>query len=301
MSLHRKTLFDTLKKTLYKGPMTAQQVRGWNAVLDCWERDATNNDLRWLAYEGATAHHETGGRMWPIIEATGAKDKTPISVDTAIARLDRAWKAGKMPWVKRRYWAKDARGISWLGRGLPQTTHEDNYKKAQALTGHPVHSDPENMLKIEYACDVMHKMMVTGKFTGHSLRNFFNGTKCDWSGARRIINGTESAAKVAGYARIIYAALTAADAVDEEEPTHVPAPKELDTKPLDATIGSASTGVPAVITGLHVAGVVIPWWLVIGTGVAVVAGVGYLVYRYRLQLRDLINKLVEGGSDGEEE
>lgn len=290
--IDRKTLIATVTKTLFGGAMPAQARKGLEWVLKVWEGDPKNNDLRWLAYELATYHHETGRRLWPIIETTSSRDKAPVSVDTAIRRLDTAWKAGRMTWVKTRYWAKDALGRCWLGRGLPQVTHEPNYKKAQTKTGFPVHDDPENMLKIEYAAPIAHRGMTEGWFTGRTLRNYFNGTTCDWFNARRIINRTESAAKVAAYAKLYYSALTQADAADPEPVTHEPAPAELNTAPIDATVATAGVGTAAVTHGLVIFGVAVPLWLVAGASVAALLAAGYLLWRYRLTLKEMVEDIV---------
>ena len=52
--------------------------------------------------------------------------------------------------------------------------------------------------------------MAEGLFTGKRLSDYFGPGKSDPLNARRIINGTESAAKVAGYHRSFVSALKAA-------------------------------------------------------------------------------------------
>jgi hypothetical protein len=49
--------------------------------------------------------------------------------------------------------------------------------------------------------------MVTGKFTGKKLSDYISGSSVDYIGARRIINGTDRASLVAGYARSFQHAL----------------------------------------------------------------------------------------------
>jgi hypothetical protein len=121
------------------------QVVGFNAILDEWERRKLKN-LRWLAYMLATGWHETATRMEPVIESRQPKEASNPPVDEAIARLERAWKAGKMPWVKSAYWRKDAAGRSYLGRGLPQITHADNYRKLGKRIGVDLVSAPDRLL-----------------------------------------------------------------------------------------------------------------------------------------------------------
>jgi len=49
--------------------------------------------------------------------------------------------------------------------------------------------------------------MMRGLFTGKKLNDYFNANTCDWLNARRIINGTDHAELIAGYAQKFYNAL----------------------------------------------------------------------------------------------
>lgn len=203
--IDRKKFFDGIRQGPFPGKLSASQVQGCEMILANGE--ALGIDLRWIAYELATAFHETGQRMQPIIETTLPGEKTPPSVDTAIKRLNSSFARGRMPWVKTVYWRKDANGLSWLGRGLPQVTHLTNYRRAEKELGVPFTKNPDLMLELKYAVPVMHRGMTEAWFTKYRLSDFFNAKKTDWVGARRIINGQESAEKVAGYAKAFYADL----------------------------------------------------------------------------------------------
>ena len=196
--IDRDNFFARIRIAPFGGAMTQSQVEGCNAILDEWERRKLT-DMRWLAYMLATTFHETAAAMQPVIETRQPGEAKNPSVDTAIARLERAWANGKMPWVKYAYWRKDARGLSWLGRGLPQVTHEDNYKWAEIETGIKFTKNPDLMLEMRNAIPVMFIGMLRGKFTGRRLSDYFSANENDPVNARRIINGTESAAKVAGH------------------------------------------------------------------------------------------------------
>jgi hypothetical protein len=209
LMLNREVFFGTAKPIF--GKYAATQVAGLNAILDeTVKRSLT--DIRWPAYMCATTFHETAGAMQPVIETRQASEKQNPSVDVAISRLERAFKAGKMPWVKSPYWRKDDDGQSWLGRGLPQVTHKANYAWAEKETGIPFTKDPSLMLVMENAVPVMFIGMIEGRFTGKKLSDYFNATKDQPTQARRIINGLESAAKVAGYHAKFLTAFKAATA-----------------------------------------------------------------------------------------
>ncbi|BAU92085.1 hypothetical protein MPPM_3480 [Methylorubrum populi] len=202
MSINRKFFFEEVKLRLFDGSMRPSQVSSLNGILDAWESRTARSDDRWLAYMLGTTHHETGRTMQPVRETFASTD------DKAIAILSKAWKAGKLPWVERDYWSRDADGKSWLGRGFVQLTHKTNYQKMSNLTGEDLVSHPENAMKIPVATKILIEGMIAGSFTGKKLGDYFNQTKEDWVNARRIINGVERAELVASYARKYYAAIS---------------------------------------------------------------------------------------------
>lgn len=191
--------FDEIKRTLFTKGMSQSQVNGINAILV--EDGKAPQDIRWLAYELATAFHETAHTMQPVRETKASSD------DEAIRILDAAFAKGQLTWVKTPYWRKDAEGKSWLGRGLPQLTHKKNYEVMSKALGVDLLANPNRAMEPTIAIDIMFVGMQRGLFTGKSLSDYFNGKDTDWLNARRIINGVESADKVAGYGKAFYAAL----------------------------------------------------------------------------------------------
>ncbi len=139
-------------------------------------------DLRWLAYMLATDKHETNATMQPVREAYW---------------LSEEWRKTHL-----RYWP-------YYGRGLPQLTWEDNYRKmSNALQGQfpglDLINNPDDALRMDVAVAVLFEGMLkaetgVGDFTGLSLEMFFNDTTNDPVGARKIINGTDKAQLIAGY------------------------------------------------------------------------------------------------------
>lgn len=184
-------------------PLKARMARatGHAAIVARWNRDHANGDARWLAYMLATAFHETAGTCLPVRETLAKSD------DAAIARLERAFAAGRLPWVRTPYWRRDADGKSWLGRGLVQITHRANYARLGKAIGEDLLSDPDRALDREVALSILFTGMIDGLFTGKKLADCFTTRHNDWTGARAIINGRESAETVAGYAKSMYKAL----------------------------------------------------------------------------------------------
>lgn len=194
--IDRDAFFDGVRERF--GKLTQGQVDGFNAILTEWEKRQLT-DPRWLAYMLATAWHETGKQMQPVIETQTVRDKRRPSVDTAIRRLETAYAAGRMSWVRAPYWRKDADGLSWLGRGLPQCTHKANYVKLDSVLGAGLSTNPDRMFDLEVAVLAMFEGMIRGTFTGKRLADFFDEHTDNARQARRIINALESADTVKGY------------------------------------------------------------------------------------------------------
>ena len=105
--------FYNAVRPMFGGSLSQSQVDGLNVIL------AATSHLKssYRAYLLATAHHETGRTMQPIRETFASTD------DSAVARLENAFRKGQLKSVKTPYWRKDADGKSWFGRGYVQLTH----------------------------------------------------------------------------------------------------------------------------------------------------------------------------------
>lgn len=199
--IDRGAFYPAVRGSLFGGVLTRAQVVGLDAILDRFETTMAGADRRFLAYMLATAHHETGRRMQPLRETFADSDAV------AIARLDAAFAAGRLPSVSRPYWRRDGEGKSWLGRGFVQLTHRDNYARLSEATGIDLIAAPERAMDLDVAVDILFCGMRDGLFTGKKLAGYFSGVREDWSGARRIINGLDRAALVGGYGRLYWAAI----------------------------------------------------------------------------------------------
>jgi predicted chitinase len=202
MAINRNFFFDNARMRLFSGKLQSGQVQGITAILDKWEATRAAADDRWLAYMLATAYHETARTMQPVRETLRSTD------DQAIAVLENAYKKGQLPWVSNPYWRKDAQGRSWLGRGLVQLTHFDNYKRMGAKIGIDLVTDPSVAMKMDVALDIMFIGMEQGLFTSSGLPKFFSGPKEDWVNARKIINGLERAPQIADYGKTFYSCIS---------------------------------------------------------------------------------------------
>nr|WP_246826434.1 hypothetical protein [Rhizobium binae] len=193
--------FDAVRDGLFRGELTQPQVEGITAILDAWERRFAPADRRWLAYILATAYHETAYTMQPVRETLAQSDARAVEI------LEAAFATGRLSWVRTPYWRPDQDGRCWLGRGLVQLTHKRNYEAMSALTGIDLVADPDRAMEMDAAVTILIEGMLQGSFTGHKLADHLNATTEDWVNARRIVNGTDRAEKLAGYAKAFHAAM----------------------------------------------------------------------------------------------
>jgi hypothetical protein len=175
--IHRDYFFDNLRYYLFKS-FTQQQVDGLNVFLDYYDQQNPPEPERYhygdreLAYLLATTYHETAFTMAPLSEYGGEA------------------------------YLKAKPYYPFYGRGYIQLTWEDNYKTQDAklgLDGRLV-ATPDLALEPVIAQRIIWEGMADGDFTGKKLADYFTLDETDWYNARRIVNGTDCASTIAGYA-----------------------------------------------------------------------------------------------------
>ncbi|MGV1790984.1 hypothetical protein [Rhizobium sp. A37_96] len=209
--MDRAKFFAAVRPSLFAGRLSTNQVNGIEAILDAWQ--AKPFDTRWLAYMLATAYHETDNTMCAISEnlnysAAGLRATFPkyFTAAQATAYARQPERIANHAYANRMGNGSEASGDGWRyrGRGLVQITGNDNYAK------YGISDDPDKALDPQKAVEILFDGMINGRFTGKKLADFFSATGTDWVGARKIINGTDRAADLAGYAKKFLAALEAA-------------------------------------------------------------------------------------------
>lgn len=175
-----------------------------------------------LAYVLATAYHETAFTMKPVRETKASTDAKVKEI------LTKSWKAGKLPWVKSDYWSS-----GFFGRGYVQLTHEANYQRAGQELGVNMVANPSLALDPDTASKVLVVGMLEGWFTGKKLADYITLKASDFINARRIVNGTDKASDIAGYASQ-YDALLKAEGYGEEtsKPVETIQPQPVEAAPI---------------------------------------------------------------------
>lgn len=184
--MDRAKFFETFRAKA-GGKLTADQVRGTDAVLDAIE----GSPLAFAAYELATAYHETNGKMLPVIEAY---------------------------WLSEAWRAKNLRYYPHYGRGYVQITWTENYEKADKelaeaglIKRNQLNANLDLALDPKIAAFIMRRGMEEGWFAKssdgkrHTLARHLPAkgvaTRDQYIAARRVINGTDKADLIEDYAQ----------------------------------------------------------------------------------------------------
>lgn len=175
--LYQEKEFKPLSDTAHEGLME---------VLGFLESDEYMTDIRWIAYALATVFHECAGKWKPIEEFGKGKGEKYGQPEPPYQHV-------------------------YYGRGYVQLTWKGNYATISEVwnKAHPERPidlvrNPELMLVPEYSYFAMSTGMRRGRFTGARLEQYFNDEKTDPVNARRIINGTDCAEKIASYYEKFY-------------------------------------------------------------------------------------------------
>jgi hypothetical protein len=179
----RSQFFASVRTSLFGGSLTTPQVKGMEALLDAAQSLADDE----IAYILATAFHETAETMQPIAEYGRGKGRK-----YGLPGRNR----GQIPY----------------GRGFVQTTWDINYERTDrelGLGGKLIANYDLMLSDVAMAAKAAVRGMVEGWYTGKKLADYFDGGKCDFALARKIINGTDKAEKIGGYARLFLKAIQA--------------------------------------------------------------------------------------------
>lgn len=112
-------------------------------------------------------------------------------------------------------------GKRFLGRGFVQITGRRNYTIWSKRLGIDLIKEPQLAERPDIAARVIVDGMKLGAFTGKCLADYITRTKSEFYGARRIVNGTDKADLIAGYADQ-FDALLAKDGYDVAAPETKP-------------------------------------------------------------------------------
>ena len=185
--IDRAHFYRTIR-SLYPKGISQAQVDALNYLLPLFEADVTRGaiTLRQAAYFLATAKHETADTYRPIVEY-GPKSYF----------LKYEWRRKSLGNTQR------GDGYRYRGRGFVQITGRRNY------TTFGIDHAPDLALEPATAYGIMRDGMLNGTF-GVPLGRYVPTNECqpaDYVNARRSVNGTDKAKKIAAYADVFADAL----------------------------------------------------------------------------------------------
>ena len=165
--INRRIFFDAVRGSVYGGRLAVGQIDGFDTLLDTWQTSHSGEDIRFLAFCLATAHHETAATIQPI-EEYGSN-----------ARANRLYgPEGKDPSrAKRMGNTRPGDGARYKGRGYVQLTWKNNYRKAGAVVGDDLVGKPHLAMKPDYAARILFQGCIEGWFTGHKLSDHIAGVQ----------------------------------------------------------------------------------------------------------------------------
>jgi hypothetical protein len=200
-----KALRSRMGAMLFNGPMNQEQsscVGGVILAASIARQEGGSVPLSHISYVLATIYHETAQTMRPIEEYGKGKGHSYGEPDPETGQV-------------------------YYGRGYVQLTWRENYRRAgrecwdRSLTkgGADFELSPELMLTPFYAAQAALMGMAQGWFTGKGLGDYDTPSGgYDYVQARHIINGSDRAEMIAGYARTIEQALRLAAGQDIQRP-----------------------------------------------------------------------------------
>ena len=176
MSIDKPKFYQRLREVKLFDKMTQGQVDSIDAILSECEKQGID-DVRQIAYILATPYHECYNPKKPETRITPIKEY-----------------GGEAYLKSKKYYP-------YFGRGFSGLTWLDNYKKEGKRLNLDLVNNPDLILDIPIAANSHVYCMSNGSYTGKKLSDYINDKKCDFLNARRIINGTDKAEQIAGYAQ----------------------------------------------------------------------------------------------------
>lgn len=194
--------YNWLRSNAMLGPkISPAEYQGCKAVLSACA--ARQHSVAFTAYELATDYHETAHTMQPVNEYGGAAYYLRL-YDINGQRPALAKSMGN---------TTPGDGVKYHGRGLVQLTWKSNYAKAGKKLGLGLVGHPELALEMANAAQILVLGMEEGWFSGKKLGDYLpesgTGTLAQFAKARPIVNGTDRADLIAGYAVNFQQALVA--------------------------------------------------------------------------------------------
>ncbi len=197
--LNRKVFYDSVRRSLFNGRISNEQYIGMQNLLDVWEDNYFDIAVDQLAYDLATAFHETAYTMQPIMERGSRSYFNKYEPGTRIGRVLGNTKSGD--------------GYRFRGAGHVQNTGRRNAQKAtdelnkRFNIGVDLVANPDMRLDPFISAHSLFLGNLMGWWTGTGLTDYLDGVDerdsedvREFIKARAVVNGTDKASTIAKYA-----------------------------------------------------------------------------------------------------
>ncbi len=181
--IDKPKFYQRLREVKLFDKLTQLQVDTIDAVLNECEAQGVS-DVRQVAYIMATGYWEAHNPKKPELRLTPMKE---FGGETYL---------------------KGKKYYPYYGRGLSQLTWDYNYKKEGKRLSLDLLTNPDLILDIPLAANSHVYCMKNGSYTGKKLSDYINDLKCDFAGARKIVNGTDKKDEIAAIAQKFLTCLT---------------------------------------------------------------------------------------------
>lgn len=231
--MNRAAFYNALRASgLFPNGISQSQVQGMENLLNVWEKYFSGDSDFLLAYNLATAYHETAHTMQPITE------RGPVSY---FNKYEPGTRIGNMlgNTVK-------GDGYRYRGEGHVQNTGRRNAvvatKRINELFGLGIDlvKNPEKRGDPFISAISLFLGNKEGWWTDKDLLNYIDGVDesdaedlREFTEARRVVNGTDKASIIAGYAIKFHKAIETARGAAKIEAAKAPPPPKLPV-PIDA-------------------------------------------------------------------
>lgn len=163
-----------------------QQVSGFNALIAVLNKEKIS-DKRVVAYILATCLFETSKRMVSR-EEVGSDEYFRQMYDITGERSPVALRMGN---------TSEGDGVLYKKRGFVKLLGKSSYMKFGEYIGKDLVNNPALVLDLDIASEILVKGMLKGWFTGVSVYNYITPSRTDYVNARRTVDGTDSAKRIA--------------------------------------------------------------------------------------------------------